>query len=98
MACCGQRITKNKRVVKPDTGLALVENQEFTEIVYTGENPVRVIGCYTGNVYRFSPYAKRTVETNDAVCMLKIMANEIEIANVTEAQDEISNDYTEVEI
>jgi hypothetical protein len=41
-------------------------------IIYSGSQDIRVVGCRSGNRYIFKPGVTRTVDANDALCLIEM--------------------------
>lgn len=112
MACCGQRVTKKKKVIVSEvmeTEVGYTEGTDgYTKIAYNGDMSITVAGCKTGNKYKFGKGAVRVVDTNDAKCLFDLMPGSfMEVVEVTEVvkkttkkqviEDAVSSDTTERE-
>jgi hypothetical protein len=41
-------------------------------IEYVGSKEIRVVGCRSGNRYLFGPHVVRTIDANDAACLVEL--------------------------
>ncbi|MFA5166644.1 MAG: hypothetical protein WC449_05165 [Candidatus Paceibacterota bacterium] len=77
MACCGQRITKKKKVIVPKPEAVEDGYNEgdygFVKVSYNGDLTIKVNGCKTGNRYLFGKGSVRSVDYGDAQCLFDLM-------------------------
>lgn len=83
MGCCGKRITKSNKIII--TGETVTKENSYIEgsdgyikVKYTGNLRIKVVGCKTGNRYLFENGVERSIDSNDANCILDLMKSVFE--------------------
>lgn len=68
---CGKAKYVSKTTESP---IAIPDSSYHTEVevlvVYEGSTTLRVTGCASGNRYMFAPGSTRTIDANDAPCLM----------------------------